>query len=340
MLTHNPVLVVLSVLAFASATPIAKRASGHLIQSYRTGRCLSPASGKSGLSATADGTVLTTVDCGSAVLWDISPGSGSVIVSGTSLALDAGVDPHDFVSAKLWTSYPGLTQQTWYLTADNRIAITGGNQCLDEGDDGPQTYQCTTGNTNQIWYVYDGDTNNGSGGKGGSGPSGNNDPPAGAIYPDVAGQGRRIHPYNRADLCVTVMGATIVQASSVEITYCFANDDPNVQYQLWDLTPEFSGEIALSATTANGQYCLIGRTDPSDGDPISLDPCGTPYVLLNWTFESSGQLMIVDSNNQCLDVQLNSSPGNQSPYSSAQNLQSYDCTPGDTQQIFFLYDGN
>jgi hypothetical protein len=37
----------------------------------------------------------------------------------------------------------------WYLTDDQRIAITGGNQCLDEGDNGIQTYQCTTGNTNQ-----------------------------------------------------------------------------------------------------------------------------------------------------------------------------------------------
>lgn len=37
----------------------------------------------------------------------------------------------------------------WYYTDDNRIAQTGGNQCLDEGDNGIQTYQCTTGNTNQ-----------------------------------------------------------------------------------------------------------------------------------------------------------------------------------------------
>ena len=40
-------------------------------------------------------------------------------------------------------------QLSWYLTGDNRIAITGGTHCLDEGDNGPQTYQCTPGNTNQ-----------------------------------------------------------------------------------------------------------------------------------------------------------------------------------------------
>lgn len=65
---------------------------------------------------------------------------------------------------------------SWYLTPDNRIAITGGDQCLDQGDNGPQTYQCTTGNTNQsmsqhlliylsctmlilvsaVWYIIEG----------------------------------------------------------------------------------------------------------------------------------------------------------------------------------------
>lgn len=44
-----------------------------------------------------------------------------------------------------------LIHHSWYLTDDARIAITGGDQCLDEGDNGIQTYQCTTGNTNQIF---------------------------------------------------------------------------------------------------------------------------------------------------------------------------------------------
>lgn len=38
---------------------------------------------------------------------------------------------------------------SWYYTDDNRIAITGGNQCLDDDGSRLQTYQCTTGNTNQ-----------------------------------------------------------------------------------------------------------------------------------------------------------------------------------------------
>ena len=42
---------------------------------------------------------------------------------------------HD-ADVQTWTSYPGLAAQTWYLTTDGRIAITGGTQCLDEGANG------------------------------------------------------------------------------------------------------------------------------------------------------------------------------------------------------------
>lgn len=131
--------------ALALASPIQKRYTNQLIQSYRTGTCLSLAPG----TAAYDGAPLVVCECSEASQWDISPGSGSVILSGTDFALDAGENPHDFVGAKIWQSYPGLTQQTWFLTGDNRIAITGGTQCLDEGDNGPQTYTCTTGDTNQ-----------------------------------------------------------------------------------------------------------------------------------------------------------------------------------------------
>jgi hypothetical protein len=123
---------------------VEKRATNTLIRSGRNGQCLSLGAG-----GAFNGARLTTTDCKLATRWDISPGSGSVIVSGTPYALDAGVPQGNNNSAKVWQSYPGSTQQTWFLTADNRIAVAGGNQCLDQGDNGPQTYQCTTGNTNQ-----------------------------------------------------------------------------------------------------------------------------------------------------------------------------------------------
>jgi hypothetical protein len=123
---------------------IEKRATNTLIRSGRNGQCLSL-----GVGAIQNGARLTTTNCKDATRWDISPGSGSVLISGSPYALDAGVPQGNNNPAKIWQSYPGSPQQTWYLTADNRIAVAGGNQCLDQGDNGPQTYQCTTGNTNQ-----------------------------------------------------------------------------------------------------------------------------------------------------------------------------------------------
>jgi hypothetical protein len=92
----------------ASAAPMAKRFTGAVIRSYRTNTCLTLPAGV----AAADGVYLTVGDCNTATKWDINPGSGSVIVSGTNFALDAGLDPHNNVPAKVWTSYPGATQQT------------------------------------------------------------------------------------------------------------------------------------------------------------------------------------------------------------------------------------
>lgn len=139
-------LVLFAILSQAvDASPVQKRFTNSVIRSGRTGGCLSLPAG----TAPSNGAGLVTRDCSTASRWDINPGSGSVILSGTNFALDAGVPQGNNMYAKVWSSLPGTTQQTWYLTADNRIAVTGGNQCLDQGDNGPQTYQCTSGNTNQ-----------------------------------------------------------------------------------------------------------------------------------------------------------------------------------------------
>ncbi|WRT68135.1 uncharacterized protein IL334_005110 [Kwoniella shivajii] len=142
-------LVLLPLLGLTAAAPT-KRYNGVQIVSGRDGKCLGAA------PKTGSGSAVTSVACTGtsyATLWDINPGSGSVVLHGTNLALDAGSTPGNNGALKVWTSYPGLYQQTWYLTGDNRIAITGGNQCLDEGTNGVQTYQCTPGNTNQVFTI-------------------------------------------------------------------------------------------------------------------------------------------------------------------------------------------
>ena len=67
------------------------------------------------------------------------------------------VAPGNGVQMKIWECYSGLAAQTWYYTGDKRIALYNGNQCLDltngSTNDGTvmQTWQCTTGDTNQVW---------------------------------------------------------------------------------------------------------------------------------------------------------------------------------------------
>lgn len=109
MLVSTIVLALVAVLpSLAVAGPLQKRFTNTVIRSGRTGTCLTLQGGVQII----DGSLLYVGDCATATKWDINPGSGSVIVSGTNFALDAGLNPHNNVPAKVWTSYPGATQQT------------------------------------------------------------------------------------------------------------------------------------------------------------------------------------------------------------------------------------
>jgi hypothetical protein len=83
--------IILSLIC-TSASPI-KRANNQLIVSSRDQKCLSPAGGAAAVSAgqIGNGTPLVSMDCNAAAGWDISLGSGSVVLTGTSFAMDAGV---------------------------------------------------------------------------------------------------------------------------------------------------------------------------------------------------------------------------------------------------------
>jgi hypothetical protein len=89
----SPTFLLLLALA-TSASPV-KRANNQLIVSSRDQKCLSPAGGAAAVAASqvGNGTPLVTMDCNSAAGWDISPGSGSVILTGTNFAMDAGTTP-------------------------------------------------------------------------------------------------------------------------------------------------------------------------------------------------------------------------------------------------------
>jgi hypothetical protein len=111
---------------------------------------------------------------------------------------------------------PGASQQRWYLTGDDRIAVTGGNQCLDRksGTNDIQTWQCSSGNTNQVFSTTD-------------------SPPADTVC--VQGQQRIAFPPEGADL------TALVRASGRAATFRF-------QYCSEHWFRQSSNKIAVSST--------------------------------------------------------------------------------------------
>ncbi|TFK38428.1 ricin B lectin domain-containing protein [Crucibulum laeve] len=99
-------------------------------------------------------------DCGAGNSgWIFNKGTTVVQYGSTGYCLDAGSTPGNGVGMKLWQCYAGLAAQSWYYTADNRIALANQGLCLDltngslQNFNQVQTWQCTDFNTNQIWTV-------------------------------------------------------------------------------------------------------------------------------------------------------------------------------------------
>ncbi|KAK7055961.1 carbohydrate-binding module family 13 protein [Favolaschia claudopus] len=110
----------------------------------------------------ANGTPVQIYDCNGsqAQKWAIKRGKGSVQVAGTNYCLDAGSNPANGVGMKIWQCYDGLAAQTWYYDGVRKtLNLYNQGQCLDltDGDltNGrqAQTWQCTSGNTNQLWDI-------------------------------------------------------------------------------------------------------------------------------------------------------------------------------------------
>ncbi|TYJ53806.1 hypothetical protein B9479_005566 [Cryptococcus floricola] len=85
-------------LTLTQASPLTKRYDSVKIRSRRNDHCLTPSPSS---DIYTNGTPLTTVNCSFAALWDISPGAGSVILSGTEFALDAGSGEEDNEDVKV-----------------------------------------------------------------------------------------------------------------------------------------------------------------------------------------------------------------------------------------------
>jgi peptidoglycan/xylan/chitin deacetylase (PgdA/CDA1 family) len=95
-----------------------------------------------------------------ATKWSLSSGNTAVTTDNGAYSFDAGSGtPANGTPLKIWQSYSGIPAQSWYLTADNRIAVANSGQCLDlpSGNKAAgqrlQVWACGTGNNNQVWTL-------------------------------------------------------------------------------------------------------------------------------------------------------------------------------------------
>ncbi|OCF71362.1 hypothetical protein I204_07989 [Kwoniella mangroviensis CBS 8886] len=141
------------------------------IQAYRDTKCLSP-DPREELKAGAPVDLYPCVDPAdpskSARAWDVVPGEGALVLSGTNFALDAGgVNASANSSLVLKESQNCEPLQAWYVTNDARIAIAGQGLCLTEDKDtdgsGPDEdkgiilFDCTDENTDQMFFTINKD---------------------------------------------------------------------------------------------------------------------------------------------------------------------------------------
>nr|XP_019014343.1 uncharacterized protein I206_00425 [Kwoniella pini CBS 10737]OCF53124.1 hypothetical protein I206_00425 [Kwoniella pini CBS 10737] len=144
---------------------------GVQIQSYRDGKCLSP----DPRTTLQDGLPVDLYPCVNsdntsvALAWDITPGVGSLIISGTDFALVADEDDIENPNALVLKQSCGCEDLTpWYTTNDGRISIYGAGVCLTEDKDtdksGPDQdlgivlYKCTDQDTDQMFLTINNST--------------------------------------------------------------------------------------------------------------------------------------------------------------------------------------
>ncbi|WVQ64628.1 uncharacterized protein L199_002795 [Kwoniella botswanensis] len=141
------------------------------IQAYRDTKCLSPDPReelKAGAPVDLYPCVNSEDSSKNARAWDVVPGEGALVLSGTNFALDAGgVNASANSSLVLKESQNCEPLQAWYVTNDARIAIAGQGLCLTEDKDtdgsGPDEdkgiilFDCSDENTDQMFFTINKD---------------------------------------------------------------------------------------------------------------------------------------------------------------------------------------
>ncbi|KAJ9107966.1 hypothetical protein QFC20_003651 [Naganishia adeliensis] len=229
--------------------------------------------------------------------------------------LDSGDSVGSYPPAKIWTCYPGLPAQQWYYTDDKHIAVTGGNRCLETGRYGLNYNFCSyiSGSGTQMWNIVEG----------------------GGSTPPPTGQGKPIKwTLNGQQKCLTVTQGNLANGVALTINDCF--DASSTFFALQQFVyNQGSTKIRVARNSLSAtDYCVdFGSNRGVNGVGLKIWQC-YDGLAAQQLYITGDNHIAVEGDNQCADVRAESQATQAKPYGSHKDLQSWQCSGGNPNQIF------
>ncbi|GHJ84556.1 hypothetical protein NliqN6_0958 [Naganishia liquefaciens] len=287
--------------------------------------------------------------------WIYTPGSTTIQVAPNNLTetpfcIDFGTNlGSNGQYAKIWQCYEGLAAQSLYITDDNHIAVENGpGQCLDvqaessSDTSGPypitkrlQTWDCTFGNTNQIFGFNET-----------PGPiPGPTPPPTGPARqirwlkttpeePGQAGPGEKCLQVNSPGFSTRTIGiGGCFNVGPGETNGSGGPGDAQLFYYNLGAT-----KIQMFDTASDEVFCVDFGSNPANGGRISIAACDDNAPGQRLYITDDHHIAVENGPGQCMDVQAESGIQNVRPYGILKSIQSWQCSFGNENQIFIFPD--
>ncbi|KAJ9104624.1 hypothetical protein QFC21_002122 [Naganishia friedmannii] len=227
-----------------------------------------------------------------------------------------------------WDISPGNNQ----VVRLSGLLAGSGDFCLDAGD--------LSGSlrSSKIWTCYPGlPQQHGSGSQTwniveGSGGGTTTPPPP---PPPPASTGKPIKwVQDGKELCLTVGNGYFADGTSLTINSCF---EPSSSYYAFQQFVYTAGntkiQVAPNSLTKTN-YCVdFGSDKGANGVMGKIWQCYDNLPAQNLWITGDNHIALTDSD-QCLDVRAESGPGQTKPYGSLKDVQSWQCSGGNPNQIF------
>ncbi|KAJ9098956.1 hypothetical protein QFC19_006180 [Naganishia cerealis] len=205
------------------------------------------------------------------------------------------------------------------------IAITGGSGCLETGRYGTPINQCSSnsGSGTQTWNIVGGDRP----------PL----PPAQttpASPPPSANTGKPIKwVQDGQEKCLTVSDGNFANGARLTINGCFGTDSPFYAMQQFVYnTGNTKIRVAPNSFTTT-DYCVdFGSDRGVNGADVKIWQCYNDLPAQNLWLTGDNHIAVT-GDNQCLDVTAESGPTQSKPYGSLKDLQSWQCSGGNGNQV-------